>query len=101
MATHSNVLAWRIPGLREPGGLLSMGLHRVGHDRSNSAAAAEGWNVGGVGGMFKTKEIHIYLWLIHDVQQKPTLHYEATILQLKINFKKYIKCAKWVELSSF
>ena len=32
MATHSSVLAWRIPGMGEPGGLLSMGLHRVGHD---------------------------------------------------------------------
>ena len=31
MATHSSVLAWRIPGMREPGGLLSMGSHRVGH----------------------------------------------------------------------
>ena len=32
MATHSSVLAWRIPGTREPGGLPSMGSHRVGHD---------------------------------------------------------------------
>ena len=32
MATHSSVLAWRIPGTGEPGGLLSMGLHKVGHD---------------------------------------------------------------------
>ena len=32
MATHSSVLAWRIPGTGEPGGLLSMGLHRVEHD---------------------------------------------------------------------
>ena len=31
MATHSNALAWRIPGAGEPGGLLSMGLHRVRH----------------------------------------------------------------------
>ena len=31
MATHSSVLAWRIPGTAEPGGLLSMGSHRVGH----------------------------------------------------------------------
>ena len=31
MATHSSVLAWRIPGTGEPGGLPSMGLHRVGH----------------------------------------------------------------------
>ena len=40
MATHSIVLAWRIPGMAEPGGLLSMGLHRVGHDWSDLAAAA-------------------------------------------------------------
>ena len=32
MATHSSVLAWRIPGTEEPGGLLSMGSRRVGHD---------------------------------------------------------------------
>ena len=41
MATHSSVLAWRIPGTGEPGGLPSMGLHRVGHDWSDLAAAAE------------------------------------------------------------
>ena len=40
MATHSSVLAWRIPGTGEPSGLLSMGLHRVRHDWSNLAAAA-------------------------------------------------------------
>ena len=32
MATHSSVLAWRIPGMGEPGGLSSLGSHRVGHD---------------------------------------------------------------------
>ena len=32
MATHSSVLAWRIAGMGEPGGLLSLGSHRVGHD---------------------------------------------------------------------
>ena len=32
MATHSNILAWRIPGTEEPGGLLSMGSHGVGHN---------------------------------------------------------------------
>ena len=40
MATHSSVLAWRIPGTAEPGGLPSMGSHRVGHDWSGLAAAA-------------------------------------------------------------
>ena len=40
MATHSSVLAWKIPGTGDPGGLLSMGSHRVGHDWSDLAAAA-------------------------------------------------------------
>ena len=40
MATHSSVLAWRIPGTGEPGGLPSLGSHRVRHDLSDLAAAA-------------------------------------------------------------
>ena len=40
MATHSSVLALRIPGKVEPGGLQSMGSHRIGHDQSNLAVAA-------------------------------------------------------------
>ena len=40
MAAHSSVLAWRIPGTGEPGGLPSLGSHRVGHDCSDLAAAA-------------------------------------------------------------
>ena len=40
MATPSSVLAWRIPGMGEPGGLPSVGSHRVGHDGSDLAAAA-------------------------------------------------------------
>ena len=40
MATHSSVLAWRIPGMGEPGGLPSMGSHRVGHDWNDLAANA-------------------------------------------------------------
>ena len=49
MATHSSILAWRIPGTEEPGGLLSMGSHRVGYDWSDLAAAAavhgSSWNL--------------------------------------------------------
>ena len=49
MATHSSILAWRIPGTVEPGGLPSMGSHRVGHDWSDLAAAAavhgSSWNL--------------------------------------------------------
>ena len=40
MATHSSVLAWRIPGTAEPGGLSSVGSHRVGHHWGGLAAAA-------------------------------------------------------------
>ena len=45
MATHASVLAWRIPGTGEPGGLPSVGSHRVGHDWSDLAViAAACWN---------------------------------------------------------
>jgi len=40
MATHSSILAWRIPGTEEPGGLPSVGLYRVGHDWTDLPAAA-------------------------------------------------------------
>jgi len=40
MATHSSILAWRISGTGKPGGLLSMGSHKVGQDLSDLAAAA-------------------------------------------------------------
>ena len=46
MATHSSILAWRIPGTGEPGRLPSVGLHTVGHDRSDLAAAVEHKNSG-------------------------------------------------------
>ena len=46
MATHSSVLAWRIPGTGEPGGLPFMGSHRVGHDWSDLAVAAAGFLYG-------------------------------------------------------
>ena len=52
MATHSSVLAWRIPGMGEPGGLPSLGSHRVGHDRSDLAAAASGLPLGNTGAIF-------------------------------------------------
>ena len=43
VATHSSTLAWRIPETGDPGGLPSMGLHRVGHDWGDFAAAAAAW----------------------------------------------------------
>ena len=50
MATHSSILTWRIPETGEPGGLPSMGSHRVRHDGSDLAAAAAAY---------------VHLWLIH------------------------------------
>ena len=52
MATHSSVLSWRIPGTGEPGGLPSMGSHRVGNDWSDLAAAAAAAAARGRGYMY-------------------------------------------------
>ena len=59
-ATHSSVLAWRIPGTAEPGGLLSMGLHRVQRDWSDLAAAAA------------ASDFHFHYLKNHDIS--PCLH---------------------------
>ena len=53
MATHSSVLAWRIPGTGEPGGLLFLGLHRVGHDWSDLATVSHHYTLA-------DKTTHIY-----------------------------------------
>ena len=80
MATHSSTLAWKIPWMGEPGGLPSMGSHRVGHDWSDLAAAAAAqvyssddkiWNIGGSIDLCEENELsmllidHVaYRWLI-------------------------------------
>ena len=69
MATHFSVLAWRIPGMVEPGGLPSMGLHRVGHDWSYIAAAAAAAQASKV--MLKILQARLQQWLnceLPDVQ---------------------------------
>ena len=61
MATHSSVLTWRIPGTAEPGGLPSMGSHRVGHNWSDLAAAAAAgahFTLGKIKGLFLTGPSH-------------------------------------------
>ena len=60
MATHSSVLAWRIPGTGEPGGLLFMGSHRVGHDWSDLAEAAAG-KVKGLKSLKESNENHYFI----------------------------------------
>ena len=56
MATHSSTLAWKIPQTEEPGGLPSMGSHRVGHDWSDLAAAAA---AGDSASTISTEEIEV------------------------------------------
>ena len=65
MATDSGVLAWRIPGTGEPGGLPSMGSHKVRHYRSDLAAAAER-NPEMRAGLYPSweKEMATHLWAI-------------------------------------
>ena len=56
MATHSSVLAWRIPGTADPGGLPSMGSHRVGYNWSDLAAAAASlWVIKNLSEMWETR----------------------------------------------
>ena len=58
METHSSVLAWRIPRTGEPGGLLSMGSHRVGHDWSDLAAAASKRHLFALG----QRSVQVVIW---------------------------------------
>ena len=65
MAIHSSVLAWRIPGTGEPGGLPSMGSHRVGHDWSDLAAVAAAYSPWGHKEWDTTEQISLslsYYW---------------------------------------
>ena len=64
LATHSSVLAWRIPGTGEPGGLPSMGSHRVGHDWSDLAAAAAVRLLSLLGPSFTVCFLPFYLWFL-------------------------------------
>jgi len=64
MATHSSVLAWRIPGTGKPGGLPSVGSHRVGHDWNDLAGAAA-YSVS-----YKNSRIYSFQMNIESLQDK-------------------------------
>ena len=65
MATHSSVLAWRIPGTGDPGGLPSMGSHRVGHDCSDLAAVASYSNFLTFYNFYNSTYIKVFFFITH------------------------------------
>ena len=69
MATHSSVLAWKIPGAGEPGGLMSMGSHRVRHDWSDLAAAAAADMEQRTGSKLGKEYVKAVHYLVQDVQE--------------------------------
>ena len=80
MATHSNVLAWRIPGTGEPGGLPSMGSHRVRHDWSNLAATA----AAAMSNVRVSKETLNSLWKRKSRQNQEVVTFSYSHLILKL-----------------
>ena len=77
MATHSSVLAWRIPGMGEPAALPSLGSHRVGHDWSDLAAATAAAGVSQtthrISGISHSPESCSFSWT-HSLRRLPLLY---------------------------
>ena len=94
MATHSSVLAWRIPGTGEPGGLPPMGSHRVGHDWSYLAAAAAVYLI-----KVKVKSLS-HVWLCDPVDCSPPDSSVHGILQARILEWVVISFSKFISLYS-
>ena len=94
MATHSSVLAWRIPGTGEPGGLPPMGSHRVGHDWSYLAAAAAVHLI-----KVKVKSLS-HVWLCDPVDCSPPGSSVHGILQARILEWIVISFSKFISLYS-
>ena len=95
MATHSNVLAWRIPGMGEPSGLPSMGSHRVGHDWSD-LEAAEYERASLVALLIKNPPAVQEIWFDSRVQKSPGEGKGyPTILGLLWWLRQYIIHLQW------
>ena len=81
MATHCSVLAWRIPGMGEPGGLPSVGSHRVGHDWRDLAAAAAA----------PVKTYYVYTHLLRKTRHLSSRSNKLTDSELVKQFEPQIK----------
>ena len=91
MATHSSILAWKIPWMEEPGRLQSMGLCRVGHDWSNLAAAA----AAGMGGK-RSEYVEIFI-LYGQVLCKPKNSQKVKSINLKIKITTDYRCISFIQ----
>jgi len=89
MATHSSVLAWRIPGMWGPGGLPSMGSHRVWHNWSDLAAAAAAL----ITCKWKMSYNLKYLWLLHPDLK---LHFHCYLFTVTILISSCLLCSDWL-----
>ena len=87
MATHSSILAWRIPGMREPDGLPSMGSHRVGHDWSDLAAY-----------IYIYIYIYIYLVRTYGIAQGTLLSTQWPIWEKNLKKSGYMYMYNWFTL---
>ena len=100
MATHSSVLAWRIPGTEEPGGLPSMGSHRVGHNWSDLAADILWihWRV--CASIANTRKWVLFL-PPSDVYVRSFLYLLYTLIKLYYTKARAIKPRLWLRIEFF
>ena len=80
MTTHSRILARQIPGTGEPGGLPSMGTHRVGHDLSDLAAAAAATSISNLGNVTKISRILVFLEKSNNMEDGPRSTWQQCLL---------------------
>ena len=92
MATHSSVLAWRIPGMAEPGGLPSMGSHRVRHSWSDLAAAAAR--------SLQWAYAHTIKWKFTEQICSPDVSGNSTFLSSKVSWRIPEACVLKVTFES-
>ena len=89
MATHSNILARRIPGTGEPRGLLSMGSHRVGHDWSDLAAKPLYWVTASPGILEHSSSLRVVISLSLLPTRTLSLHQSELIPRAEKSFLKH------------
>ena len=97
MATHSSVLAWIIPGMGKPGGLPSMGSHKVGQDWSDLAAAAAAWHFQALSCgevFFQVLTNLLMIWMIM-LSEKAMAPHSSTLAWKSPWMESLVGCSPW------